>query len=132
MQAIDWAAPATLTERDDSGSDLHYHFRKLREGALGELVRAVAEMPVAERARLVLEVARRHNIERRRDSRAGATEGSAMSAAKTIADFTANLPNGEEVSLADKQGKVLLVVNTASKCGFTPQYDGLEALWQQI
>lgn len=56
MQAIDWAAPATLTERDDSGSDLHYHFRKLREGALGELVRAVAEMPVAERARLVLEV----------------------------------------------------------------------------
>jgi glutathione peroxidase len=50
---------------------------------------------------------------------------------KTIADFTARLPNGEEVSLADKQGKVLLVVNTASKCGFTPQYDGLEALWRQ-
>ena len=49
---------------------------------------------------------------------------------KTIADFTARLPNGEEVSLADKQGKVLLVVNTASKCGFTPQYDGLEALWR--
>ena len=48
----------------------------------------------------------------------------------TIADFTAKLPNGEEISLADKQGKVLLVVNTASKCGFTPQYDGLEALWQ--
>ncbi len=50
---------------------------------------------------------------------------------KTIADFTARLPNGEEVSLADKQGKVLLVVNTASKCGFTPQYDGLEALWRK-
>ena len=49
----------------------------------------------------------------------------------TIADFTARLPNGEEVSLADKQGKVLLVVNTASKCGFTPQYEGLEALWRQ-
>lgn len=49
----------------------------------------------------------------------------------TIADFTARLPNGDEVSLADKQGKVLLVVNTASKCGFTPQYDGLEALWQK-
>jgi glutathione peroxidase len=50
---------------------------------------------------------------------------------KTIADFTATLPNGDAVSLADKLGKVLLVVNTASKCGFTPQYDGLEALWQK-
>ncbi len=49
----------------------------------------------------------------------------------TIADFSARLPNGDEVSLADKQGKVLLVVNTASKCGFTPQYAGLEALWRQ-
>ena len=49
----------------------------------------------------------------------------------TIADFTATLPNGESVSLADKAGKVLLVVNTASKCGFTPQYDGLEALWRK-
>ena len=53
-----------------------------------------------------------------------------MSEAKTIADFTAKLPNGEEISLADKLGKVLLVVNTASKCGFTPQYDGLEELWK--
>ncbi|WP_420383022.1 glutathione peroxidase [Novosphingobium sp.] len=54
-----------------------------------------------------------------------------MAQPHTIADFTATLPNGENVSLADKLGKVLLVVNTASKCGFTPQYDGLEALWQQ-
>lgn len=50
---------------------------------------------------------------------------------KTIADFTATLPNGEAISLADKLGKVVLVVNTASKCGFTPQYDGLEALWRK-
>ena len=50
---------------------------------------------------------------------------------QTIADFTAKLPNGEEISLADKAGKVLLIVNTASKCGFTPQYDGLEALWRK-
>ena len=50
---------------------------------------------------------------------------------QTIADFSARLPNGDEVSLADKLGKVVLVVNTASKCGFTPQYDGLEALWRE-
>ncbi len=49
----------------------------------------------------------------------------------TIADFTAKLPNGEVLSLADKAGKVLLIVNTASKCGFTPQYEGLEALFQK-
>ena len=55
-----------------------------------------------------------------------------MSQAHTIADFSAKLPNGEEISLADKQGKVLLVVNTASRCGFTPQYDGLEALYRKF
>jgi glutathione peroxidase len=49
----------------------------------------------------------------------------------SIADFTASLPNGDTISLAGKAGKVLLVVNTASKCGFTPQYDGLEALWRK-
>lgn len=49
----------------------------------------------------------------------------------TIADFTVDLPGGKTLNLAEKQGKVLLVVNTASKCGFTPQYDGLEELWKK-
>lgn len=54
-----------------------------------------------------------------------------MSSPQSIADFKVMMPGGKEIDLADKAGKVLLVVNTASKCGFTPQYDGLETLWKQ-
>ena len=49
----------------------------------------------------------------------------------TIYDFSARSNKGQTVEFSDWKGKVLLIVNTASKCGFTPQYDGLEALWQQ-
>lgn len=47
----------------------------------------------------------------------------------SIYDFEAQTLDGKPAPMADYKGKVLLIVNTASKCGFTPQYKGLEALW---
>ncbi|SET93720.1 glutathione peroxidase [Salinibacillus kushneri] len=47
----------------------------------------------------------------------------------SIYDFTALLSNGDKVFLENYQGKVLLIVNTASKCGFTPQFKGLQNLY---
>ena len=48
----------------------------------------------------------------------------------SLADFTTQDITGQPLPLAAWQGRVVLVVNTASRCGFTPQFDGLEALWQ--
>ena len=48
-----------------------------------------------------------------------------------IYDFKTKSNRGAEVDFAQFEGKVLMVVNTASKCGFTPQYDGLEVLYQK-
>ena len=52
-------------------------------------------------------------------------------AVETIYQFKVKDLAGQEVSLADYEGKVLLIVNTASKCGLTPQLKGLEALYQK-
>ena len=49
----------------------------------------------------------------------------------TFYDFEANNIKGETISMKDYEGKTVIVVNTASKCGFTPQYEGLEKLYQQ-
>lgn len=52
-------------------------------------------------------------------------------AASSVHDFEMKSISGDEVSLADYQGKVLLMVNVASRCGFTPQYEGLQALHER-
>ena len=49
----------------------------------------------------------------------------------SIYDFSCKDSSGNEVNLSDFQGKALLIVNTASKCGFTPQYDGLQSLHEK-
>ncbi|MGG2092409.1 glutathione peroxidase [Bacillus sp. S13(2024)] len=49
----------------------------------------------------------------------------------TIYDFSTKTITGEEKSLREYEGKVVLIVNVASKCGFTPQYKGLQALYEK-
>lgn len=50
----------------------------------------------------------------------------------TVHDFSAKDIDGKDIALGEHRGKVLLVVNVASKCGFTPQYTGLEALHRKL
>jgi glutathione peroxidase len=49
----------------------------------------------------------------------------------SVYDFNARTLEGDDRSLADYRGQALLIVNVASKCGFTPQYEGLEALYRK-
>lgn len=51
---------------------------------------------------------------------------------QSLYDFNSPLLTGQDKALKDYQGKVLLIVNTASKCGLTPQYEGLEAMYQDL
>lgn len=51
---------------------------------------------------------------------------------KSIHDFSVKDITGKEISLSEYKGKFLVIVNVASKCGFTPQYEGLEALHKEL
>lgn len=50
--------------------------------------------------------------------------------AETVYQYELNTINGENISLSDYEGELLLIVNTASECGFTPQYEGLQELYE--
>src|ERR1700733_6487480 len=91
------------------------------------------DRPIARRMR-ARPISRSHSAATRGAWQADPARGTAKARARmsAIYDFAAKSLDGRDVPLADYRGQVLLIVNTASKCGFTPQYAGLEALHEKL
>jgi glutathione peroxidase len=66
------------------------------------------------------------------DSNVANSGGASKMADKSVLDFTLKNIDGKETKLSDYRGKVLLLVNVASKCGYTPQYEGLQAIYAKF
>lgn len=62
---------------------------------------------------------------------AATVTGAEGATSRSVYDFKVRAIDGKDVALSQYKGKALLIVNTASRCGFTPQYEGLEAVYQQ-
>jgi peroxiredoxin len=68
----------------------------------------------------------------RKQSTSSTPSSSEMASATNFFDFKPKDKKGQEYPLAQHKGKVVLAVNTASKCGFTPQFQGLETVWKDV
>ncbi len=71
------------------------------------------------------------SVKKNGESEKNANQVALNSTTQTFYDFSALNMQGKEIKLSDYKGKIVLVVNTASKCGFTPQFAGLEELYKK-
>ena len=80
---------------------------------------------------MALAVAGCSSVKKNGESEKNANQVALNSTTQTFYDFSALNMQGKEIKLSDYKGKIVLVVNTASKCGFTPQFAGLEELYKK-
>lgn len=80
---------------------------------------------------MALAIAGCSSVKKNGESEKNANQVALNSTTQTFYDFSALNMQGKEIKLSDYKGKIVLVVNTASKCGFTPQFAGLEELYKK-